>query len=67
LGLGLAYVVSRAITRCDVVHVDAVRSVRAAFTIAELRQMATQADLADATITRCWPARMLLTWDRKVG
>lgn len=64
LGLALAYVVSRAITRCDVVHVDAVRSVRAAFTMAELRQMAAQAGLSAATVARCWPARMLLTWDR---
>ncbi len=64
LGLGLAYVVSRVITRCDVVHVDAVRSVRAAFTTTELQQMATQAGLAAAPVARCWPARMLLTWDR---
>jgi 2-polyprenyl-3-methyl-5-hydroxy-6-metoxy-1,4-benzoquinol methylase len=67
LGWGLAYIVSRVITRCDVVHIDAVRSVRAAFTMAELQQMAAHAGLADATIARCWPARMLLTWDRKVG
>ena len=65
-GLGLAYIVSRLITRCEVVHVDAVRSVRAAFTIPELRQMAADAGLPEATVAPHWPARMLLTWDGKV-
>jgi 2-polyprenyl-3-methyl-5-hydroxy-6-metoxy-1,4-benzoquinol methylase len=63
-GLALAYVASRVLTRCQVVHVDALRSVRAAFTIAELRNMADKAGLTDATVARRWPARMLLTWQR---
>ena len=63
-GLALAYAVSRIITRCDVVHVDAVRSVRAAFTMDELRLMAAKAGLHQATVGRCWPARMLLEWER---
>jgi 2-polyprenyl-3-methyl-5-hydroxy-6-metoxy-1,4-benzoquinol methylase len=64
-GLALAYVASRLFTRCDVVHVDAVRSVRAAFTVTELNQMSAAADLPGASITRRWPARMLLTWRRR--
>src|SRR4051812_1092457 len=40
-GLALAYTASRLLTRCDIVHVDAVKSVRAAFTKNELAQMAT--------------------------
>jgi 2-polyprenyl-3-methyl-5-hydroxy-6-metoxy-1,4-benzoquinol methylase len=63
-GLALAYVASRVLTRCEVVHVDAVRSVRAAFTVAELRQMANEAGLVNAKIAHHWPGRMLLTWRR---
>jgi 2-polyprenyl-3-methyl-5-hydroxy-6-metoxy-1,4-benzoquinol methylase len=63
-GLGLAYAASRALSRCDVVHTDAVRSVRAAFSARELKQMAAAAGLATATVARRWPGRMLLTWRR---
>jgi len=63
-GLALAYMASRLLTRCDVVHVDALRSVRAAFTPGELNQMATEAGLEGASIARRWPARMLLIWRR---
>jgi len=63
-GFALAYAASRLLTRCEVVHVDALKSVRAAFTPAELRQMAAQAGLTDATVAHRWPGRMLLTWGR---
>jgi hypothetical protein len=63
-GFSLAYLASRVLTRCDVVHVDALRSVRAAFTPNELRQMANQAGLQGALINHRWPARMLLQWQR---
>jgi SAM-dependent methyltransferase len=63
-GLALAYGASRLLTRCEVVHVDAVRSVRAAFTPQELGRLAGEADLPQATIAYRWPARMLLEWHR---
>jgi 2-polyprenyl-3-methyl-5-hydroxy-6-metoxy-1,4-benzoquinol methylase len=63
-GISLAYAASRLLTRCDVVHVDAVKSVRAAFTQYELAQMALAAGLHGAKVHRRWPARMLLTWGR---
>jgi len=61
-GLTLAYTASRLLTRCEVVHVDAVKSVRAAFTQNELAQMALAAGLHGAKVHRRWPARMLLTY-----
>jgi 2-polyprenyl-3-methyl-5-hydroxy-6-metoxy-1,4-benzoquinol methylase len=64
-GLSLAWLIPRLMTRSPIVHVDAVRSVRAAFTPAELRQHAGQAGLAGATVARRWPARMLLTWHKR--
>lgn len=63
-GLALAYAASRLLTRCQVVHVDAVKSVRAAFTADELAEMAAKANLAGAGVARRWPARMLLSWRR---
>jgi 2-polyprenyl-3-methyl-5-hydroxy-6-metoxy-1,4-benzoquinol methylase len=64
-GFALAYAASRLLTRCQVVHVDALRSVRAAFTPNELAQMANEAGLSGATVGRRWPARMLLEWTRR--
>lgn len=64
-GLALAAVVPRLITRSAVVHVDAVRSARAAYTAAELADMAERAGLHGASIERRWPARMILHWMKR--
>lgn len=63
-GRWLAQFAARAFTRSQVVHVDAVRSVRAAFSLEEARQLATSAGLAGASVTRHWPYRFLLRWER---
>jgi 2-polyprenyl-3-methyl-5-hydroxy-6-metoxy-1,4-benzoquinol methylase len=60
-GWYLAFVASRVLTRSEVVHVDAVRSVEAAFTMPELRDLAATASLADVNVAPRWPYRMLLT------
>lgn len=65
VGLALAYLASRALTRSPVVHRDALLSVRAAFTVQELTEMASTAGLRQFEIQRQWPARMLLTWRRR--
>lgn len=63
-GTALAAAVPRAMTRSRVVHVDAVRSARAAFTLAELRSMAARAGLAGTSVRPGFPARMTLRWER---
>ena len=63
-GLLLAHFAGLCLTRSPVVRVDAVRSVRAAFTLAEARRLAATAGLAGASVSRRWPARFLLTWQR---
>ncbi len=63
-GLVAAASVPRLLTRSRVVHVDAVRSVRAAWTPDELRSIAERAGLAGATVRRVWPWRMTLRWQR---
>ncbi len=63
-GTALAAVVPRVMTRSRVVHVDAVRSARAAFSVLELRDLADRAGLEGAVIRRAWPARMMLGWSR---
>lgn len=62
LGLLLACVVPWLSTRSRIVHVDAVRSVRAAFTLGEVRRLAQAAGLQDARIEPRWPCRFLLQW-----
>lgn len=65
IGLSLAFGVSRILTRSSVVHTDAVRSVRAAFTRNEVRQMAEHEGLSGATVRWRWPWRYLLQWSRR--
>jgi SAM-dependent methyltransferase len=53
---------ARLLTSSRVVHTDASLSVRAAFTVAELRNLAAGAGMQGASITRQFPCRMLLWW-----
>lgn len=61
-GLALAHVVPRLLPRSRVVHVDAVKSVRGAYTMEELREMAAQAGLSGARVHATFPQRMMLAW-----
>jgi 2-polyprenyl-3-methyl-5-hydroxy-6-metoxy-1,4-benzoquinol methylase len=63
-GLALARIVPRLVTRSRVVHIDAVRSVEAAFTPEEFRLLAIEAGMEEATVFGHWPQRMLLKWVR---
>jgi 2-polyprenyl-3-methyl-5-hydroxy-6-metoxy-1,4-benzoquinol methylase len=63
-GLLLAYVGTRLLSRSEIVRIDGVRSVEGAFTVAEARRLAEQADLQGATVSRRWPCRFLLAWSR---
>ena len=61
-GLVLAWTASRALSRSPVVWFDAPASVRAAFTAAEAREMASEAGLRGASVRRAWPSRWVLEW-----
>lgn len=63
-GYLLASVGTRLLSASDVVHTDGPRSVEGAFTVDELRALARRAGLEGARITRHWPCRMLLEWER---
>ena len=62
VGLALAGTASRLLTASPVVRTDALLSVRAAFTVNEVRRLAREAGLDGAVIDRCWPQRWRLTW-----
>jgi len=62
VGMALVHVVPKLCTRSRIVWHDAVASVRAAYTIEELRQVAREAGLQAAQIDRSFPQRMTLTW-----
>lgn len=64
-GTGLARVVPRVLTRSGVVHVDAVRSARAAWTMGEMRGILARANMETARVRRAYPARMLAEWSRR--
>ena len=60
----VTYVGTRALSWSDVVHTDGPLSVRAAFTVNEVRELARRAQLDRAVIRRHWPFRYSLTWRR---
>lgn len=64
LGLALAAAAPRLVTRSRVVWHDAAASVRAAYTLEELRALAAEAGMRGASVRRVWPQRMLLVWRR---
>jgi len=61
LGYGLCVAGVRALTRCRVVHVDGPLSVKAAFTLPEMRELLLGAGLQTAQLVKCWPERMLIS------
>ena len=64
LGYVLAWSGLRLLSRSDVARVDGPRSVRAAFTLSEVRTMATEAGYVGAVVQRGWPERFILRWRR---
>jgi 2-polyprenyl-3-methyl-5-hydroxy-6-metoxy-1,4-benzoquinol methylase len=64
LGWWLALAATRLLTTSAIVHVDGPRSVEAAFTMAEARQLAEKAGLENACVRWRWPFRFLLEWRR---
>ena len=62
--LGLTWLGTRIISRCDVVHSDGPQSVRAALTPRELLMRARAAGMTTAVVRRTGPLRMMLIWRR---
>ena len=61
-GWVLAGAASRLATRSHVVHFDAVASVRAAFTVEEMRGLVAEAGIEDAEVEHAFPQRMRISW-----
>ncbi len=64
LEYALAWIGCRMLTFSPIVRHDGPVSVRAAFTIPEVRRLASQAGLDHIQLTRHWPGRFLLSWSR---
>jgi 2-polyprenyl-3-methyl-5-hydroxy-6-metoxy-1,4-benzoquinol methylase len=65
LGCCYTWAGCRMLSRSRVFHVDGLRSVRAAFTTDEARDLAVRAGLDDARLVEHWPQRWMLTWERQ--
>lgn len=61
INLLLVTLATRVLTSSPVVHNDGPASVRAAFTIDEMKTLASRAGLKNCTVGRRWPCRLLLT------
>jgi len=57
----LTTIATRLLSRSGVVHHDGPASVRAAYTIEEIKAIAKGAGLAEIAVRACWPCRFLLT------
>ncbi|MEW5981221.1 MAG: methyltransferase domain-containing protein [Acidobacteriota bacterium] len=64
LGFAYAWVGCRVLGRSRVFRVDGALSVRAAFTMEEVRRLADAAGLDRARVIARWPQRLLLSWRR---
>jgi len=62
VGLMLAYFATWALTFSEVARVDGARSVRAAFSLPEIRTLAANAGLNGAIVRRSWPCRYIMSW-----
>lgn len=63
-GYLMARVGTHLVSRSPVVHTDGPLSVAAAFTPDEALALANAAGMTGATLTRHWPARFLLCWEK---
>jgi len=64
-GLLLAMFVTKLLTRSHVVRIDGPLSVRAARTHRELQSLITLAGINRLTLSKVWPERLMLCWNRK--
>ena len=64
LGYFLAWTVGRILSRSPIVHSDGPQSVRAAFTLDEVRSLVQRAGLREYQLLRHWPQRFLLSWSK---
>ena len=63
LGYVIAWIGTRLLSRSKIVHYDGPISVRAAWTVSELKQFAAEAQLRNVRIKKSFPWRMLLIWE----
>lgn len=64
LNIALISAAAHGVTMSPIVHTDAARSAKAAFSIAEARELAARAGLIGARVEPRFPCRFLLTWDK---
>ena len=64
IGYVLAWVGCHLLSRSPIVRHDGPVSVAGAYTIPEVAELADLAGLAGASVTRQWPCRFLLHWNR---
>jgi 2-polyprenyl-3-methyl-5-hydroxy-6-metoxy-1,4-benzoquinol methylase len=63
-GYFYAWIGGRLLTRSRIVHTDGPLSVRSAYTIAEMSQIARAAGLSGVEFRHHWPERFLMTWKK---
>ena len=60
----LVWIASHLLSRSPIVRFDGPVSVRAAYTILEMKQMAEEAGMTGAIVENCFPCRMRLCWSK---
>ncbi len=62
----LVWLATRLLSKSKIVHHDGPASVKAAYTMQEMENMATQAGLVNYKIHHCFPCRQLLVWRKPI-
>jgi 2-polyprenyl-3-methyl-5-hydroxy-6-metoxy-1,4-benzoquinol methylase len=57
------WIATRSLTRSKIVHVDGLRSIRAAYTVSEIEAIAREIGFANVEITQYWQCRFVLVGD----
>ena len=60
----LVWIASHLLSRSRIVRFDGPVSVRAAYTIREMQQMAAEAGMTGVIVENCFPCRMRLSWSK---
>ena len=62
--LASVWLATRLLTNSKIVRHDGIASVRAAYTVSEMKNMAAKAELNNCLVKECFPCRQLLVWKK---
>lgn len=66
VGLMMVYFATRTLSRSPVVKTDGIISLKAAYTMAEMRKLMDKAGMERGLLKKVWPERLMIVWERSL-